>query len=228
MRRNSLIALGIALAAAGCGSDTTAAGLELSRIRVVHASPDAPNLDIYLDGNREAANVPYAGASNYLPVIFGTRVVELTATGSQTPLIQSALPVAQGTDYTLLAVNRLASIQALVLTDDNSAPAAGQAKLRIIHAAPSAPAIDVYATAPGADLASATPQIGGLAFRSASTYLSVAAGDYRVRVTQAGTKTVLFDSGTLPLGAGVIRTIVAVDHAGGGGPVGALLLTDRL
>ena len=52
------------------------------------------------------------------------------------------------------------------------------------------------------------------------------AGDYQVRATLWGTKTVVIDSGTLTLGAGQVRTAFTVNTAGGGEPFGLLVLED--
>ena len=52
------------------------------------------------------------------------------------------------------------------------------------------------------------------------------AGDYQVRVTPAGIKTVVIDSGTLTLSSGQVRTAIAVDAAGGGAPFDLLVLED--
>jgi hypothetical protein len=47
-----------------------------------------------------------------------------------------------------------------------------------------------------------------------------------VRVTPAGTKTVVIDSGTLTLESGQVRTAIAVDSPDGGPPFGLLVLED--
>jgi hypothetical protein len=86
--------------------------------------------------------------------------------------------------------------------------------------------VDVYVTAPGADLATATPALTGVEFGDASDYLEVPAGDYQVRVTPAGTKTVAIDSGALTLSGGQVRTVIAVDAPGGGAPFDFLVLAD--
>ena len=98
--------------------------------------------------------------------------------------------------------------------------------MRAVHGAPSAPAVDIYVTAPGADLEAATPALTGVPFGAASDYLTAPAGDYQVRVTPAGSKTVVIDSGTLTLAAGQVRTAIAVDSPGGGAPFELLLLPD--
>ena len=125
-----------------------------------------------------------------------------------------------------LALRLLAQIEPIVLEDDNTAPAAGSVRVRAIHGAPSASAVDVYVTAPGADLATATPTLTGVGLGDVSDYLEVPAGDYQVRVTPVGTKTVAIDSGALTLSGGQVRTVIAVDAAGGGAPFDFLFLAD--
>jgi hypothetical protein len=189
-----LAALTLSLAA--CGDDDGKA-----QLRVVHASPDAPNVDVSVDGKVVLTNVPYGTAS--VTSSFKDKAA-----------------------YTILAANLVASIEPVALTDDNTPPTSGNVKVRIVHGAPSAGPVDVYVTAPGDDLAAATPTLSAVPFKAASDYLSVPAGSYEIRVTVAGTKTVAIDSGTVALTAGQIRTVVALDAVGGGAPFSALVLAD--
>ncbi len=75
------------------------------------------------------------------------------------------------------------TIEPILLVDDNTPPTSGNVKVRIVHGAPSAPAVDVYVTAPGADLDTSTPTLTNVSFGVASGYLSVPAGSYQIRVT---------------------------------------------
>jgi hypothetical protein len=134
--------------------------------------------------------------------------------------------LATGIDYTVIAGGLVSDIAPIVVEDDRSAPSSGNVKVRAVHGAPSAPAVDIYVTAPGADLAAATPVLTGVSFGAASDYLSVPAGDYQVRITPAGSKTVVIDSGSLTLAAGQVRTAIAVDSPGGGAPFDLLVLAD--
>lgn len=70
------------------------------------------------------------------------------------------------------------------------------------------------------------PPLTNVPFGGASDYLTVPAGDYQVRVTPAGSKTVAIDSGSLTLAAGQVRTAIAVDNTGGGAPFDFLMLAD--
>jgi hypothetical protein len=211
---------GVTLFTAGCGSDH-------GRVRVVHASPDAPNVDVLVDGKKVLTNVAYKTASPYLTLETGSRKVQVRATGTSTDAITATATIASRKDYTILAVGKLATISALALQDDNSAPAAGQIKLRVIHASPSAGNVDVYVVAPGTDITTVTPTLSNVAFKTASAYLSVAAGSYEVIVTAPGSKVSVIDSGSLTFTAGQIRTVVALDEDTTGTNFTAIVLSDR-
>jgi hypothetical protein len=228
--RLRMLTLGLAAAvfAAGCSDDddggtapTTEAGM-----RVVHASPDAPNVDVLVDDAQVLSGVPYLGASGYLDVPAGSRNVKVNAAGTSTTVIDADVDLTTGIDYTVIAGGLVSEIEPLVLQDDRTAPPAGNVKVRAVHGAPSAPVVDIYVTAPGADITTATPALTNVPFGAASDYLTVPAGDYQVRVTPAGSKTVAIDSGSLTLAAGQVRTAIAVDTPGGGAPFDLLMLAD--
>ena len=229
--KRRLLTLGFAAVAlvAGCSDDDSNTGPAtptVAGVRVVHASPDAPSVDVLVDDAQVLTGVPYLGSSSYLEVPTGTRNVKVNAAGTSTTVIDADLPVAEGTDYTVIAGGLVSDIAPLVLEDDRSAPPSGSVKVRAVHGAPSAPAVDIYVTAPEADLEAATPALTSVPFGAASDYLTVPAGDYQVRVTPAGSKTVVIDSGTLSLAAGQVRTAIAVDTPGGGAPFDLLFLAD--
>jgi hypothetical protein len=227
LRFLSLMLAASALTAA-CGDDDDNTGPEgEARVRVVHASPDAPDVDVLVDDAEVLGDVPYLTASDYLDVPSGDRNLKVNAAGTATTVIDADVNLVDGTDYTVIASGLVADIEPIVLEDDNTAPAAGNARVRAIHGAPSAPAVDIYVTAPGADLATETPALANVGFGDVTDYFEAPAGDYQVRVTPAGTKTVAIDSGSLTLASGQVRTAIAVDAAGGGAPFGLLLLEDR-
>jgi hypothetical protein len=185
MKRVSVLGLllvtGLLLLTVGCGDDGKA------RLRIVHASPDAPNVDVLVDGNAVASNVAYQASSAYLDLSAKEHKIEVRPTGTQTSVINQNVTVADKKDYTALAIGRVANIELLVLEDDNTAPASGQIKLRLVHASPSAGNVDIYVTAPGDDINTAQPTLTNVAFKAASDYLAVPAGSYQVRVTPTGT-----------------------------------------
>lgn len=225
----SVLLAASALTAACSDDDNTGPGPSPggeARVRVVHASPDAPAVDILVDGAEVLADVPFRASSSYLDVPAGDRNLKVNAAATTTTVIDADVALADGTDYTVIASGLVADITPIVLEDDNSAPPAGKVRIRAIHGAPSAPAVDIYVTAPGADLAGETPALANVPFGDVADYIEAPAGDYQVRAAPAGTKTVVIDSGALTVAAGQVRTAIAVDAAGGGAPFDLLLLPD--
>lgn len=226
------LALVAALGLAACGDDDGPTQVSEGRVRAIHLSPDAPAVDVFVNGNQALSNVTYLVASDYLDVAAGDRTFRVEPVGSDTPVIEATVPVGDGVDYTLLAVNDVANIEPLYLTDDNTTPAAGQARVRIIHGAPSVGAVDVYFTAPGAPLGQ--PSLTNFAFKDVSTlpnnggnYISVPAGTYQVRVTPAGTPGTVAIDQTLTIPAGAVATAVATEAAGGGAPLAITVFVDN-
>ncbi len=221
------LALTVGLTTACSEDDTTAPAMNDAYVQVVHASPDAPNVDVLVDNTIVLTNVPYQAASGYLAVPAGTRNLKVNATGTSTTVINADVALMSGQYYTVMATGLVAAIQPLVLTDDYVNPAAGNVKVRLVHAAASAPTVDIYVTAPGADISGIAPTLAGVPFRGYSDYLEVPAGSYQVRITVAGTKTVAIDTGTLALAANQIRTGIALDATGGGAPFGAVVVLGK-
>lgn len=197
-----------------------------ARLRVVHASADAPEVDISVNGSTVLSDVPFGVGSDYLEILGDTSNIDVAAAANSASVINADLQFDRQMDYTIAAVNSLNNIEPIVLTDNNNPPAAGNIKVRLIHAAPSAGLVDIYITAPGADINSIAPTISNFDFKDNTDYLEVPAGDYQVRITLATTKTVAIDTGTLSLTEGQIRTAFAVDPVPGSSDFGVILLAD--
>lgn len=205
----------------GCGDSSQA------NLRVVHASPDAPNVDVVVDGKTVLTNVAYETGSDYLKVDTGSRRIQVRPTGTTANVIDTTLSTSKNDYYSVLAVGRVSdsTLTALALTDDNTAPASGNFKLRLVHASPSAGPVDIYIGAPGSGVGG-TPTLTNVPFKAASQYFSEPAGSYEVYITPTGSKTVAIDTGSLSFAAGQIRTAVALDASGGGTPLTAVVLKD--
>ncbi len=157
-------------------------------VRVLHASPDAPAVDVYLDGAKVDAltNVPFGTISGYLAIPAGDHNVKVYATGTTTgAVIDANVTVASGSRYTIAATNAVASIAAQVIEDKPTPDCAG-AQVRVIHLSADAPAVDVAT----AGAAPADAVVKGLAYPKATGYLSLPAGSYDLEVRLAGTTTV--------------------------------------
>jgi hypothetical protein len=178
-----------------------------ARVRVVHMSPDAPAVDVLVDGQRAISNLAFKNATDYAMIPAGQRNVRVTpANQNQTAVIDANLPLQAGRDLTVVAVGRVADIGALPLQDDNSAPSPGNAKVRFVHASPDAPAVDI-AVAGGPVL------FPNVSFRNASEYAQVPAGTYNLEVRAAGTQNVALRVPNVALQSGQNVTIFAAGLA---------------
>ncbi len=200
---SAVLVLSLALATSALAQDNAA------RVRVVHASPDAPAVDVWVDGSVAFSNAPFKGITSYAALSPGSYNVQVTPTGATEPVVIDAnLDLAASTDYTVVAVGQLANIEPLVLVDNNSAPAAGKAHVRFVHASPDAPAVDI-AVAGGPVLFSNVP------FKGVGDYLPVDAGTYDLEARLAGTDTVALSVPGVTLDDGGVYTIFAMGLAGG-------------
>ena len=223
--------IGVALLATGlaaCDSDSGENPAQ-ARLRVVHASPDAPAVDVVAGGQTLFQSLDYGqvGGTQVDPGTVSLSVnARLPAGATSTVIGPTAVQLAGNWEYTVLAVGRVASIAPLILERPITPVGPGQVRLQVVHAAPAAPQVDVYLTAPGTDLASSTPA-GTLAFRQSLGQVDVAAGSYRVRITPAGNRAaVVFDSGTLPLAAGGNLLVAAIENTDTGTAPVKLLVHD--
>ncbi len=225
MVKRGVLRLLLALAAltAACSDDEGTGPEEgLARLRVVHADARSSEVDVVVDDIEMANDLSFLDASEYLELEPGSRKVVFLTADSTLDSLQ--LDLAEGVDYTVFPCC-FGHSNSLFLTDDNTESTEGNARVRVIHFA-SAPTVDIYVTAPDADLEAETPTLASLGSFDASGYLELPTGDYQIRVTPAGTKTVLIDGGTQGVGPGEVRTVVVVDAEGGGEPFGLLVLED--
>ena len=191
--------LALAIAPAAFAQSGTA------KVRVIHASPDAPAVDVIVNGNRALTNVPFFAASAYLDLPAGSYDIQVVPAGDNSPVVSDAkgVRIEAGKEYTIAATGKIAEIKPTILIDDLSAPAAGKAHVRVIHFSPDAPAVDIK-------VAGGPTLISNLAFPQASNYLPVDAGSYNLQVTPAGGDAVVLDLQGVRLEAGKIYDVFAV------------------
>lgn len=194
--------------------------LTAPRLRALHASPDAPPVNISVNGTQALGNVDYAQGSGFLPVATASHVqVEAIIPGGNAVVIDENLSLAYSTDYTVIAVGQVAApVGALIISNPTAPIAAGKARAQVVHAAPGAPPVDVYVTAPGASLAGSTAvNDSPLAYQQYTGRAELPAGSYQIRVTLAGdASAVVFTSGTLNVVAGADLLFAAVPNTGPG------------
>jgi hypothetical protein len=190
---------------AGCGGALGIGSEGDACISVVHASPDAPNVDIYVDGEHVLGNLAFGWWSNWLAVPAGDHRIQVTAAGAalDTAVIDATITVDSGMAYQVAATGFLAEIAPQVYPVDVSLPEEGNARVQVLHAVPDAPAVDVAVT--GGDVL-----IGGLEFPDSSNNLDVPAGAYDLEVRVAETEDVVLPLPGVELESGYLYQVYAI------------------
>lgn len=200
-------------------SPTFAAGKAM--VRVMHASPDAPAVDVYVNGGAAFSNLEFAKATDYATLDAGTykvRVFASAAKGAGNPAISLPSLALDSKPYTVLAIGKLSEIKPLLLEDNLAKPAAGKAHVRFVHAAADAAAVDIT-TKDG------TVIFPNVAFGKATDFTPVAAGTYNLQARVAGTTTVALDVPNVTLNDGGIYMIVATGLLNGTPKLAANVVT---
>jgi Domain of unknown function (DUF4397) len=193
--------------ALGCSSGT-------AKARLLNASPGEVSLNGMINGNSFASNVAFGTASNYTSVTTGLVTLGIEPSGStSTLLLNETVSLLSNMPYTVMIAGYPPSISTAILTDNNSAPSAGNILLRVVNASPSLGTADVYVVRPNTALDSVSPTVSFLIFESASNYVSLAAGSYEVVFTETGQTVPVISSGSLTFTAGQVRSIVGLNGA---------------
>lgn len=205
----------------GSGSSTT------QQLRIVTASPDAPPVDILIDGTQVATSLAYTNSTAYQAVKSGSRHIQALTVSNSTSVFDQSISITASGNETLLLTGPVAKMQSLLLTDGatNSTITTGEGKVRVVNASQTMGAADVYIVNAGASLTGAMPVSAGLEFDKATDYALQSIGDFQVFMTQPGTRNLYLNTGPLDLTQSQFKTVVAVDAPGGG--FNFVVLTDQ-
>lgn len=178
-----------------------------AEVRIVHASPDAPAVDIFVDDKALVEGAKFKDVANSLPLAAGSHKVEVyeaKTKGTKDSIIEATLVVDGGKSYTVAAVNKAENLELQAFTN-NKQGMDGKASLRVAHLSPDAPAVNVGPKG-------AAPLFKDLSFKSISGYQVVNPGSYDLSVSTADGKEILNLPGT-NLQSGKNYTVLAVNNA---------------
>ena len=157
---------------------------QTSYLKVVHASPDAPPVDVMVGNETVLSDVPFGAVSDYLALDAGTYNVTITAAeDSETVVFEGEVTLAPGSVTTLAASGEVTegaetTFDLVAFGDNASTPADNESALRVIHLSPDAPTVDIT-TPDGVVLADS------VSFQNASDYATVPAGNYTLEIRAA-------------------------------------------
>ena len=199
---------------AGCGGGGSDDGT--GNVRVLNATHDYGAIDYYASDTLALPGIAEGTASSYQSVSEGSYTFKFKPAGTSTTALSSSMSVSKDTSYTLVAYNNGSTMSSTYFADTQSSPTSGTAALRVFNGATAAGYVDVYVTAPDADLSTATATASSVASASVTSYVEITKGTYRIRVTGYGDKTDLrLDIPSVTLSDQQITTLMLTSTAGG-------------
>ncbi len=207
---------------ASCGGGNGVMSGVAPSLRVVDAAFNAPyGFDILLNSATIATNLTFGQSTALQPLASNSApTVQFDATGTTSMVLTVSSPVQNGSNYSVLAIEGVAGLEARVVTQSLITIPADQARLTLVHAASAIGTLDFFVTGP-ADTLPAAPSIGALSYAATGTglnegSLTVAAGQMRIRAIIDGdaTRTVVFDSGSLSFTAAEDVLLLVVPASG--------------
>lgn len=206
---SALAILGFGLAAATASGAQAAPLAGNAYVRVVHAAPAAPDVDVYVDGSKLLTDFKFATVTGYVPLAAGEHEIDVTPTGKMASdaVIKQKVTVNEGVNYTVAAIGDSGTTPALVAFVDNNSVTSGKAKVRVYHLSSDAGPVSV---ATGGNTV-----IPSLAFKAASDYLTVPAGSYTFDVTLKNSNKTVQQPAALE--ANKVTSVFAVGLAAGSG-----------
>jgi len=160
-----------------------------AELRFVHASPDAPAVDVIVNGSvvNDFKKLSFGLVSRYVFFLTGVWHFQVVATGTTSPIMMDASYSLDIIDpYTLLVTDKFSKLTPIMLNDDTSLPDDGFSGLRIVHLAPDVPAIDV-------DIQGGPMLCTGLSFKNSTPYFQVNANNSIIEVKYSASSTVVVE-----------------------------------
>ena len=172
----------------------------VSYIRFLQASPDAPPVDVYINGSRVAENLDYQSFTGYLRAYPGLYRVELFPAGVRTkPLYAAQINLQSLLIYTAAYIGCCGQTDMLLVPDSPASRRnpAGTA-LRFVNLIPQSPPLDVYLDG--------YLVVNRIVFEEISKYLPLATGRYTLDVRNSETGQTLISHPAMDLRAGNLYT----------------------
>ena len=175
-----------------------------AHIRVVNVLGTTTPINVSVNGVTTWSNLPFEAMTGYVDVENVSSNIAVSLAGSTTTLLQQTYNPAGKEFFTLVIYGTLESPTLGVMADVNQPPPSGKFALNVFNAAPTgngltlgATSLDIYLTPPGQALDNISPVFNFIRYTTTNIFGQFSSGPYQLRMTVAGTKTLVYDSGPL-------------------------------
>lgn len=156
-----------------------------SLVRVFHAAPQAPNVDVYVNDQMVFSNLAFGDFTRYVYLDEGEYNVSVYLAGQKDrPVINQMVDVPSQQIFTIAATGNLDNLGLLVIPDKVSkSPSQNYSSVRVIHLSPNAPGVDI--------LVDGDTLFEDISFGEGTDYVDLNPGTYNVNAVLNTDKSVV-------------------------------------
>ena len=156
-----------------------------SLVRVFHAAPQAPNVDVYVNDQMVFSNLAFGDFTRYVYLDEGEYNVSVYLAGQKDrPVINQMVDVPSQQIFTIAATGNLDNLCLLVIPDKVSkSPSQNYSSVRVIHLSPNAPGVDI--------LVDGDTLFEDISFGEGTDYVDLNPGTYNVNAVLNTDKSVV-------------------------------------
>ncbi|PRX28607.1 uncharacterized protein DUF4397 [Orenia metallireducens] len=156
-------------------------------IRILHAAPKAPAVDIYANDNLIAENLKYRNFTEYISVMAGRYNIKVYPAGKKTaPVIDTSVNIISNTISTIAAIGEFPKLSLLPVEEPRIPIRPNRAYIRVAHLSPNAPNVNISQE-------NGILLFENIAYKEVTDYLSLRPETYTFEVKSLGSdKTILY------------------------------------
>lgn len=190
-----------------------------SFVRVLHASPNAPMVDIYANDNLIIKRISYQQFTPYFQLPVGRYNIKIYPSGTKTnPVVDTDVNIPANKILTVAAIGQLPNIE-LYAVSDMAAINPSKTLIRFVHLSPNAPNVNIT-------LPNGTKLFENVGYKDTTNYIAINPGIYTVQVRPTGTESIVLTVPNIRLKPNRAYTIYAVGLVGAEPPLQVLIPLD--
>ncbi|OLS37785.1 DUF4397 domain-containing protein [Bacillus sp. MRMR6] len=156
-----------------------------AKIRFLHTSPDAQDVDIYINGHLILKNLAFKQISNYLSLTAGKYHIDIYPAGNMLDsVLNKKISIEPGKSYTFAAIHPVKKLRLLSFVNEPTVPV-NESKIRFIHLSPNAPEIDIAVT-------KRDVVFPNISYKETTDYLGISPMSVDFELREAGSTKVIF------------------------------------
>lgn len=191
-----------------------------SYIRLLHASPDAPLVDVYANDKLIAKNLSYKEFSPYIQMQSGNYNITIFPAGTKVkPVLKSTFFVPPRSIFTIAASGRLSNLNLLAIPEPIKQIPPGKAFIRFAHLSPDAPEVDVV-------LKNETKLFSNVSFKEFTEYVPIKPGNLTLDIRPSRSNKSILYVPNIVLKPNRFYTVYVVGSVSGKPPLQALIPLD--